>query len=92
MTTIHMDLEQVKTVLDLMDKDEAEIRDIHKNLSDAVEAINGTDWEGNAEVEFYEEYTALRDQLIVQLTDLGLLADRLRKEIVEWESAGAKLA
>ena len=92
MPTIHMEVEQVKAVLELMKRDEVEIRDTLKKLNNDVKAIVGTEWVGLAETEFNKEYTNLDGQLGKQVNDLEMLAERLRLEVAEWESIAANLA
>ncbi|MBN2084512.1 MAG: WXG100 family type VII secretion target [Anaerolineales bacterium] len=92
MPTIHMDIEPVKAALDLMTKDETEIREILKTLTDAVAAIHGGDWEGKAEEDFQNQYKELNSRLQNQTDSMEALAERLRREIAEWEAMAAKLA
>ena len=92
MPTIHMEVEQVKAVLDLMTKDEKEIREILKILTDAVAAIHLSDWEGKAEEDFQNQYKDLNGRLQNQVDSMEALAERMRQEIAEWEAMAAKLA
>ena len=92
MPTVHMEVEQVKAVLELMTKDEMEIREINKSLTTAVGEIHTRDWEGIAELEFNDEYLVLDGQIKNHLNDMEALAERLRQEIAEWEAMAAKLA
>jgi uncharacterized protein YukE len=92
MPTVHMEVEQVKAVLDLMTKDEKEIRDIIQKLTGAVGGIHTSDWEGKSEEEFNDEYLKLDGQLKYRLDALYTLAERIRQEIAEWEAMAAKLA
>ncbi len=92
MPTIHMDIEPVKAVLELMDKDEKEIREILKNLTNAVAAIHGGDWVGKAEEDFQNQYKELNQRLRNQADSMEALAIRMRQEIAEWEAIAAKLA
>ncbi|MBN2085077.1 MAG: hypothetical protein JW748_07605 [Anaerolineales bacterium] len=92
MTTIHMDMDQVKAVLALMTRDQAAVREITGNLTNAVLAIHGTEWVGNAEAEFYGEYEDLEIQLKQQIGALETLIERMRQEIAEWEAMAARLA
>ncbi len=92
MPTIHMDIEPVKAVLDLMTKDEKEIREILKNLTDAVAAMHGSDWVGKAEEDFHNQYDELQKRLTNQADSMEALAERMRREIAEWEAIAAKLA
>ena len=91
MPSIHMNVEQVKAVLELMVQVDAEIEDMRNTLTNNVNAI-GDDWVGNAALEFGQEYAELDKQLKDRLASLELLAERLRLEIAEWEAMAAQLA
>jgi uncharacterized protein YukE len=92
MPTIHMDIEQVTTVLALMTRTQAAIREITGNLNDAVLAIHDSEWRGDAELEFNKEYEDLNIQLKQQIGAIGTLTERMRQEIAEWEAMAARLA
>jgi uncharacterized protein YukE len=91
MPTIHMDIEPVKAAMELMAKDEKEIREILKTLTDAVAAIHRGDWEGKAEEDFQNQYKELNGRLLNQADSMEVLAERMRREIAEWEAMAAKL-
>ncbi len=91
MSTIHLDIDQIKGVQALMIKDETEIREIIKRLTNSITEIHGADWEGKAESDFFKEYEELDAQLNKQIDSMEMLAERLRQEIVEWEAMIAKL-
>jgi hypothetical protein len=92
MPTIHMDIDQVTTVLALMTRTQAAIREITGNLNNSVLAIHGSEWVGNAELEFYKEYEDLDTRLKQQIGAMETLIERLRQEIAEWEAMAARLA
>ena len=91
MSTIHLDIDRIKGVLALMIKDETEIREIIKWLTNSITGIHGGDWEGKAESDFFKEYEELDAQLNKQIDSMEMLAERLRQEIAEWEAMIAKL-
>jgi uncharacterized protein YukE len=91
MTTLHMDVDQVKAVLALMTRDQAAIREITGNLTNAVSAIHDTEWIGNAESEFNGEYVDLESQLKQQISAMEMLIKQLEQEISQWEAMAAKL-
>ncbi len=91
MPTIHMDIEQVMAVLALMTRTQAAVREITGNLTNDVLAIHGSEWEGNAELEFHQEYEELDARLKQQIGAMETLVEQLRQEIAEWEAMAARL-
>jgi hypothetical protein len=87
-----MDVDQVTTVLALMTRTQAAVREITGNLNNAVLAIHDSEWVGNAELEFYKEYEDLDTQLKQQIGAMETLIERMRQEIAEWEAMAARLA
>jgi uncharacterized protein YukE len=90
MTTIHMDIEQVKAVLNLMQKDGTDIRSILSALNAVVNSTK-SDWKATAADEFFKEYEDLNAQLVKRLDATELLSIQLQQEIAEWEVMAAKL-
>jgi uncharacterized protein YukE len=92
MPTIHMDVDQVTTVLALMTRTQAAVREITGNLNKAVLAIHDSEWKGNAELEFCKEYEDMDIQLKQQIGAMETLIERMRQEIAEWKAIAARLA
>ena len=81
-----------RSVLALMTREQAAIREITGNLTNEVLSIHDSEWIGNAEKEFYGEYVDLETKLKKQIDAMEMLVEQLRQEIAQWEAMAAKLA
>ncbi len=92
MQKIHMDIDSVRAVMDLLVRREGELKDFLKDVTIAVNGLEGGDWIGDAPNQFYDEYAGFRQDLTKQVEYMGTLADRLGQAIADFEAAAAKLS
>ncbi|MBN2084513.1 MAG: WXG100 family type VII secretion target [Anaerolineales bacterium] len=89
---IHMDVDSVRAVAALLERRKGEMEGFIRDVSIAVNGLEGGEWIGNAPAQFYDEYVAFRRDLIKQVEYMGALADRLGRAIADFEAAAAKLS
>ncbi len=84
MTTLHMQTETVRnTALEMKRSSEAMSAEMQATRA-SIQRL-GTDWNGDASAEFQSEAEALLRQLVQQQENLLLLAERVSREVQEWE-------
>ncbi|MGB7537291.1 MAG: hypothetical protein WBM17_02015 [Anaerolineales bacterium] len=89
---IHMDIDSVRAVMDLLGRKESELKDFITLLNRAVSGLEEIDWIGEAPSQFYGKYEEMRGDLMAQVEYMETLASRLSQAISEYEAAAAKLS
>ena len=89
---IHMDVDSVRAVIELLERKKGELTNFIRETSIAVNELEGGDWIGDAPDQFYGEYGEVRQDMMKQVDCMGALADRLREAIADFEAAAAKLS
>jgi hypothetical protein len=92
MIKIHMDIDSVRAVIGLLERQKGELEDFVKDVSIAVNGLEGGDWIGAAPTQFYGEYGEFREDLMKQVEYMETLAKRLGQAISDYEAAAAKLS
>lgn len=86
MATLHMDVEQVQAAQQKMVSEREALLNELGTLTNQINSIIGSAWQGNSATEFQQAYEQLRNQLNQQLTTLGELATALQTEITDRKS------
>jgi WXG100 family type VII secretion target len=91
MATLHMDVEQVQAAQQKMVSEREALLNELGTLTNQINSIIGSAWQGNSATEFQQAYEQLRNQLNQQLTTLGELATALQTEITQWQEVAARM-
>ena len=91
MATLHMDVEQVQAAQQKMVSEKEAMLNELGTLTNQINSIIGSAWQGNSATEFQQAYEQLRNQLNQQLTTLGELATALQTEITQWQEVAARM-
>ena len=91
MATLHMDVEQVQAAQQKMVSEREALLNELGTLTNQINSIIGSAWQGNSATEFQQAYEQLRNQLNQQLTTLGELATALQIEITQWQEVAARM-
>ena len=91
MTEIHMDVDSVRAVIQLLARKKGELEGFISGVSRDVDGLEGVAWIGEAPAQFFYEYAELREDLMEQVRYTQTLADRLTQAIADYEAAAAKL-
>ena len=91
MPIIHMDIDKVKEVWELMVLGAGEIEETVKGLNNNVKDAVGKEWIGNAATDFEKECGEFYRQVKKQTETMGDLSELMRLEIVEWEAIEKEL-
>ena len=91
MATLHMDVEQVQAAQQKMVSEREALLNELGTLTNQINSIIGSAWQGNSATEFQQAYEQLRSQLNQQLTTLGELATALQTEITQWHEVASRM-
>ena len=91
MATLHMDVEQVQAAQQKMVSEREALLNELGTLTNQINSIIGSAWQGNSATEFQQAYEQLRSQLNQQLTTLGELATALQTEITQWQEVACRM-
>lgn len=91
MATLHMEVEQVQGAQQKMVSEKEAMLNELGTLTNQINSIIGSSWQGNSATEFQQAYEQLRNQLNQQLTALGELATALQNEITQWQEMAARM-
>jgi len=91
MATLHMDVEQVQAAQQKMVSEREALLNELGTLTNQINSIIGSAWQGNSATEFQQAYEQLRNQLNQQLTALGELATALQTEITQWQEMASRM-
>jgi uncharacterized protein YukE len=91
MLKMHMNVENVTTVKDLMVKDQEKIDEMIKTLTTAIHGLEEGAWVGNSASQFFQDYEKLNMAMKRQLEIMRIFGERFEAEINEWKEAAARL-
>jgi uncharacterized protein YukE len=91
MLKMHMNVENVNTVKDLMEKDREKIDEMIKTLTTAIQGLEEGAWVGNSASQFFQDYEKLNMAIKRQLEIMRIFGERFEAEINEWKEAAARL-
>jgi uncharacterized protein YukE len=86
-----MEVEQVQGAQQKMVSEKEAMLNELGTLTNQINSIIGSSWQGNSATEFQQAYEQLRNQLNQQLTALGELATALQNEITQWQEMAARM-
>ena len=89
--TLHLDIGIANTTVTTMKDNATQIEDLTKQLQAKINDFVGTNWQGNAAVQFQTEFDTWFNKVTVDTGELTSLADKLSTEIQNWEAAAAQL-
>ncbi len=92
MATLHMEVESVRATQSNLMTIHSDLTSQVNTMTNAINGMVGSTWQGNSAVEFQAEYENWRSTMTTLLDQLSTLANRLQTEIAEWEQMAAKLA
>ena len=90
MPVMHLNVETITEVKDLIAKDQTFFDDTIKTLTEAVHALEDGAWVGNSATQFFLAYESRNADWKRQLEIMRILAERLKQEIEEWQNAADK--
>ena len=64
-----------------------QVRSELNTMRNKVDTLTGSEWQGNASVEFQQEMQTWSQRLETTLTNLETIRQKLDREIQEWEAA-----
>jgi uncharacterized protein YukE len=91
MQKMHMNVENVSAVKDLMVKDREKIDEMIKTLTTAIQGLEEGAWVGNSASQFFQDYEKLNMAMKRQLEIMRIFGERFEAEINEWKEAAARL-
>ena len=86
-----LDVEQVQGAQQKMISEKEAMLNELGTLTNQINSIIGSAWQGNSATEFQQAYEQLRNQLNQQLTALGELATALQTEITQWQEVASRM-
>ena len=92
MASLHMEVEIAKSTNSTMKTSYATLTSTLQSATAAVNNLRGGAWLGPSSVEFFGQYDQWKSRTTTALNDLQTMADRLTKEINEWEITASKLS
>ena len=87
---MHMNVENVIAVKDLMVKDRENIDEMIKTLTAAINGLQEGAWVGNSATQFFQDYETMNMALKNQLEIMRIFAERFEAEINEWKYVAEK--
>jgi len=91
MATLLMEVEAVQAAqAKMLQEKEAMLGEL-TSLTNQINQVVGTSWQGNSAVEFQQEFETLRGQIQQQLEALEQLAQALQNEIAQWEDTASRM-
>ncbi|MBN2084507.1 MAG: WXG100 family type VII secretion target [Anaerolineales bacterium] len=82
---MHMNVENVTAVKDLMEKDQEKIDEMIKTLTAAINGLEEGAWVGYSATQFFQDYETMNMAMKRQLEIMRIFAERFEAEINEWE-------
>ena len=92
MTTLHMDVESVRSTSTTLQNVHDEMVSQIGSLASSVQGVVGSAWQGNSATQFNSEFEQWRTSVNQMLEQLALLKQRLESEINEWETMAQSLS
>ncbi len=91
MTIMHMNVETVSEVQEQMARDQADIAELIMTLTAAVHGLEEGVWVGYSASQFFNAYESLNVSLKQQMETMHELAERMKKEINEWQGVASSM-
>lgn len=92
MPILHFDTDSGRDVLNTINTCATQVRNEMNTVRNKVNNLTGSEWQGNASVEFQQEMQTWVQRLETTLNNLDTLRQKLDREIQEWEAAGQTFA
>ena len=89
--TLHLEPDIGKTTATAMKTNAGDIDTLAKQLQAQINDFVGTNWMGNAAVQFQTEFDTWFQKVSTETGELTALADKLIQEIQNWEAAASAL-
>ena len=90
MTTLHMDIEVSRSVVNQMDSTCDAIQSQLVTLSNTIQPFVGGSWISPAATQFSSDFTQWSQSQRRLIEQLSTLAQRLKVEIAEWEATASQ--
>jgi WXG100 family type VII secretion target len=91
MATLKLDTDLARHVHSTMASTYGEFRNNVNTVNASARNLLEGNWEGNSAIEFRDQFDSWYQQVNTNLQMLQELADRLNREIGEWEAAAQRL-
>jgi uncharacterized protein YukE len=91
MPAIHMNVESLRAVIDLLNGKKGYLEQLIKDLNSVVADLEVGQWQAVSASFFYNDYADLRKDLTTQLNAMGSFAGRLEQAITDYEIAAKHL-
>ena len=91
MQKMHMNVENVSVVRDLMANDQIKLDEMTNALTRAVAGLEEGAWVGNSASQFFYGYEMVKRIMGLHLETMRELADRMKKEINEWQGVASEM-
>jgi WXG100 family type VII secretion target len=91
MTTLHFNTDTGRQTATALGTARGNIESELANMASRVNAMVGTEWQGQSALQFQNEFETWAVQLRSQLETLSNLQDRLNAEIANWEAVASQL-
>ncbi len=89
--TLHLEPDVARQTAAALKTNAQDIESLVKKLQTQINDFVGTNWQGNAAVQFQTEFDTWFTKISQETTDLSTLSDTLEKEIQNWEAAASSL-
>ncbi len=89
--TLHLEPDVARATVKQMKTNAEEIQNLTKQLQTQINDFVGTNWQGNAAVQFQTEFDTWFQKVTQETGELSTLSDTLEKEIQNWEAAASQL-
>ena len=89
--TLHLEPDVARATVQKMKTNAEEIQTLSKQLQTQINDFVGTNWQGNAAIQFQTEFDGWFQKVSAEATALTTLSDTLETEIQNWEAAAAQL-
>ena len=90
-STLHLETDVARSTATTMKNNAGEIETLIKQLQTQINDFVGTNWQGNAAVQFQTEFDTWFQKITTEAGELTTLAGKLETEIQNWEAAAAAL-
>ena len=88
---MHMNVETVSNVQAKMAKSQRDLEDTMTALTEAVHGLEAGAWVGNSASQFFYGYEMVKRIMGLHLETMRELADRMKKEINEWQGVASEM-
>jgi uncharacterized protein YukE len=91
MRMMHLNVETVNDVQELMNGSYTRIYDLITALTGAVQGLENGAWVGNSATQFFNDYETENAKWKYQLEEMRILTDRMKMEIEEWKEVASRM-